>query len=84
MILCPICGAKTRVVDTRVSRAGARRRRRCSIVGCSGKATTVELVVSGRAALVLADGSALFSARQLKQLQKQLQKVVVALGGGAA
>lgn len=45
MIRCPLCGAKTRVLETRATAACARRRRGCRIVGCDGKLTTVEIAV---------------------------------------
>ena len=51
MIACPICGAKTRVFETRgASATNVRRRRGCTARGCSGKVTTLEVAVpNGRA-----------------------------------
>lgn len=74
MIACPLCSAKTTVIETR----GARRRRVCTATGCTGKVTTVEISVS------LAPGSAigdnvLVPARQLSRLRKVLDEI-----GGAA
>lgn len=77
MIACPICGAKTDVVETR----GARRRRLCSRVGgCFGKVTTIEVVVDQphRGPVVQVPR------RQIGQLRRQieqLREIVVALGG---
>lgn len=45
MIACPLCGGDTKVVETRKTKSGARRRRRCDHVGCPGKVTTLEVVM---------------------------------------
>lgn len=70
MILCPLCGAKTRVLETRVTATagGARRRRGCTAGECAGKVTTIEVVVP--------DGRAL-------DLIVELQKLVAAIEGDA-
>ena len=79
MIPCPLCGAKTRVVETRVTGTSARRRRGCSVVACSGKVTTVEVVVPEGRASALASGSLVVSARQIAKLRE----IVAAIEGGA-
>lgn len=79
MISCPLCGAKTRVLETRVTATSARRRRRCLSTGCSGKVTTVEVVVSEGGASALATGSLVVSARQIAKLRK----IVAAIEGSA-
>lgn len=79
MIACPVCGARTAVVETRAVGVSARRRRRCTVAGCDGKVTTVEVVVS--AARNFADGDVVHvPARQIEHLKK----IVAALGGGTA
>jgi hypothetical protein len=80
VIVCPVCGGKTEVRETRHSRAGVRRRRFCMSTSCAGKLTTVEVVVpDDQKAAELASGtSILIAARQLKRLQK----IVASLGGG--
>ena len=77
MISCPICGAKTRVTETRVSATSARRRRACSTLECEGKVTTVELVVPGGRAYAFGKGSVLVEARQIAKLRE----IVAALEG---
>ena len=79
MIPCPLCGAKTRVLETRVTSTSARRRRGCSIIGCSGKVTTVEVVVPEGRQSALASGSLVVSAR----LIAKLREIVAAIEGGA-
>lgn len=79
MIACPLCGAKTRVLETRVTATSARRRRSCSVGGCSGKVTTVEIVVSDGRASALAQGSLVVSARQIAKLRE----IVASIEGGA-
>ena len=78
MIACPLCGAKTRVLETRVTATSARRRRGCSAGGCSGKVTTVEVVVPEGRASALATGSLVVSARQIAKLRE----IVAAIEGG--
>lgn len=69
MILCPICGAKTHVLETRGTSTSIRRRRGCVAKSCAGKVTTVEVVVSeGRPAL-LAKGAIVVSSRQIAKLR---------------
>ena len=68
MIACPLCGAKTRVLETRATAASARRRRGCLADGCTGKVTTIEVVVP--------DGRAM-------DLIAKLQEIVTAIEGGA-
>ena len=70
MICCPICGAKTRVLETRVTLTSARRRRGCKDSGCSGKVTTVEIVVPEGRASAFAAGSLVVSARQIARLRE--------------
>jgi len=80
MIACPVCGARTAVVETRVTGVGARRRRRCVVAACSGRVTTVEVVAhDARDARDLARGNVLVSARQLKKLRE----IVAAISGDA-
>ena len=79
MICCPLCGAKTRVLETRVTARSARRRRGCSADGCSGKVTTLEIVVPEGCASALASGSIVVSARQIAKLRE----LVAAIDGGA-
>ena len=69
MIACPLCGSKTRVLETRATAASARRRRGCTAGDCSGKVTTIEVVVP--------DGRAM-------DLIAKLQEVVAAIEGGAS
>lgn len=70
MIPCPLCGAKTRVLETRVTSKSARRRRGCSVGGCSGKVTTVEIAVPEGRASAFASGSLVVSARQIARLRE--------------
>lgn len=46
--VCPICGAATHVTETRASGENIRRRRRCQRLTCSGRLTTIEIVVPTR------------------------------------
>ena len=79
MIACPICGAKTAVIETRASRTSARRRRRCtSLTGCPGKLTTIEVVVPEGRLSMLGEGSVVVSAK----LIARLRKIVAAFEGG--
>lgn len=75
MIRCPICGAKTRVLETRVTR----RRRGCTASACEGKITTVEVVVPEGRASELGSGSMIVSARQIAKLRDLVSR----LTGGA-
>jgi len=80
MIACPICGAKTTVVETRISQTSARRRRRCtSISGCPGKVSTIEMVVpDGRFSTrpsIIGDGSVLVPARMIERLKEILEAI---------
>jgi hypothetical protein len=77
MIACPLCGAKTFVVETRASSSGTRRRRDCTVSGCKGKVTTVEVVIPEGRILWLAKGFVLVSGRKLAELKK----IIAALEG---
>lgn len=78
MIPCPLCGGKTRVLETRVTGpTSARRRRGCTVVRCVGKVTTVEIVVAEGRASALAKGSVLVPSRQLARLRE----IVAAIEG---
>ena len=46
MIVCPICGGSTGVVETRGGSGYLRRRRRCDDYACDGRVTTVEMAVA--------------------------------------
>jgi transcriptional regulator NrdR family protein len=72
MIACPLCGGKTRVIETRATLTSARRRRRCMTKGCGGKVTTVEVIVSEGGASALAKGSVIVPAKQIAQLREIL------------
>ena len=76
MILCPTCGAKTRVAETRVTERSARRRRVCSSSSCAGKFTTVEVVVPSGSPFTLATGTLLVSARHIARLHALAAKIV--------
>ena len=78
MIPCPLCGSKTRVLETRGTATSARRRRGCSAKSCTGKVTTVEVVVPEGRASALASGSLVVSARQIAKLRK----IVASIEGG--
>jgi hypothetical protein len=43
MIVCPKCGADTRVSETRAAPSGVRRRRACLSTACDGRVTTLEV-----------------------------------------
>ena len=51
---CPYCGKKTKVVDTRSSGEGVRRRRECK--ACGQRFTTYERIAPIRLVVVKADG----------------------------
>jgi len=71
VILCPLCGTKTRVLKTRAAGTNTLRRRGCTAGECSGKVTTVEVVVPhGRAS-----GSLVVSARQLAKLRTSVAEI---------
>jgi len=78
MIACPICGGRTSVVETRTTGAGTRRRRICMAAGCTGKVTTIEVVVSGGGDGGPSVGTVMASARHIGQLRK----VAAAIGVG--
>ena len=78
MIPCPVCGTKTRVLETRVTATSARRRRGCKARGCFGKVTTVEVVVPEGCASALATGSLVVSSR----LIAKLRQLVASIEGG--
>lgn len=75
MISCPLCGARTRVYETRASANSARRRRICMVSGCDGKVTTVEVVVPDRRASGLASGSILVSAVVIRKLRELIASI---------
>jgi transcriptional regulator NrdR family protein len=75
MILCPICGAKTRVTETRVTERSARRRRLCIVSSCTGRLTTVEVVVPDGRAFALASGNLLVSAKQIAKLRDLIAQI---------
>lgn len=77
--MCPVCGAKTTVEETRSVGAGTRRRRRCLGADCGRKVTTVEIAVS--AARDFADGDIVYVA---SRHITRLKKIVEDIGGGAA
>ena len=70
MISCPICGAKTRVTETRMSDTSARRRRVCSAPECPGKVTTIEVVIPDGRGPFLGKGSVIISGLKLKKLRE--------------
>ena len=78
MIRCPLCGAKTRVLETRVTETSARRRRGCAVIGCAGKVTTVEIVVCDGRASPLAKGCVVVPA----DLIAKLREILADLDGG--
>lgn len=79
MIACPICGRVTAVSETRQTGGGSRRRRKCTDLACSGRVTTVEVVVDGfQGANEIADGHAVLVSRRTIA---QLKRIVSALGG---
>lgn len=71
MISCPICGAKTRVLETRVTR----RRRGCTAAGCEGKVTTVEVIVPEGRVSELGSGSTIVSSRQIARLRDLVSRI---------
>ena len=75
MIACPICGGKTRVLETRGTGASTRRRRGCMATKCSGKTTTVEIVVRDGQALAFGAGTLVVSARQLAKLRTSVAEI---------
>ena len=75
MILCPTCGAKTRVAETRVTDRSARRRRVCTAPSCAGKLTTVEIVVPSGSPFTIATGTLLVSARHIARLRALAAKI---------
>lgn len=75
MIACPLCGAKTRVTETRVTATSARRRRACCAPACAGKVTTVEVIVPDGRASSLGKGFVMISAIQLKKLREILDGI---------
>ncbi len=46
MIACPVCGGTTRVAETRIVGGHARRRRHCTVKGCGGRVTTMEMPIA--------------------------------------
>lgn len=79
MISCPICGRETAVIETRRASGGARRRRKCTDVTCTGRVTTIEIVVDRfNNAHELADGHAVLIPRRLIA---SLQRLIARLGG---
>ena len=70
MIACPLCGAKTRVTETRVTATNARRRRSRVAPECSGKVTTVEIVVREGHAFPFAKGCVVVPAKQIAKLRE--------------
>lgn len=75
MIACPRCGAKTRVLETRVTASSTRRRRGCTALGCAGKVTTVEVVVTeGRPAL-FTKGVVPVSSRTIVKLRELIASI---------
>ena len=79
MIACPICGAKTAVIETRATRTSARRRRRCIVKSCAGRVTTIEVAVTEGQVSAIVKGGAVVALKHLTALQE----VVAALVGGA-
>lgn len=76
MIVCPVCGGKTQVTETRPIGASVRRRRCCMTVKCPGRVTTVEVAIAKPRDF--ADGAVVYVPRwQIKRLKK----LVEALGG---
>ncbi|HSX22321.1 MAG TPA: hypothetical protein VLE97_06050 [Gaiellaceae bacterium] len=75
MIACPTCGSKTRVLETRGTGSSTRRRRGCVASKCSGKTTTVEIVVPDGQALAFGSGALVVSARQLAKLRTRVSEI---------
>jgi transcriptional regulator NrdR family protein len=69
VILCPLCGAKTHVLETRTTATSSRRRRGCTVAGCAGKVTTVEVAVREGRRSPLAKGSVVVAASQIAKLR---------------
>ena len=70
MIACLRCGAKTRVLETRGTATSVRRRRGCSAKSCTGKVTTVEVVVREGHPSLLAKGAVVVPSRQIAKLRE--------------
>jgi hypothetical protein len=75
MISCPICGAKTRVAETRVSATSARRRRVCTAAACAGKVTTIEVVIPEGRGHFFGKGSVIVSADLLAKLRELIASI---------
>jgi len=73
VISCPLCGAKTRVTETRVSATSARRRRVCTATECAGKVTTLEVIVPDGLGSFLGKGSVIVPGAKLKKLRELVE-----------
>lgn len=74
MIACPVCSAKTAVMETRAIGVSVRRRRYCTTAGCNGKVTTVEVAVT--APRDFADGDVIqVPMRQITRLKKLVASI---------
>ena len=76
MIACPVCEGKTRVVETRATNTGLRRRRYCLNPACTGRVSTIELpveFVGGHGQYKAADGDlVVISRRRLDEFQRDV------------
>jgi hypothetical protein len=79
VIVCPKCGAESSVTETRATPAGARRRRRCAVLTCDHRFTTLELVVHGagsnKAGAI--GGVTLVPTQKLRKLTKLVESITV-------
>lgn len=79
MIACPRCGKETAVKETRATRGGAKRRRHCTDRQCSGRCTTLEMVVAGESGLE-AQIAGTWALVRVDKLESALGLVSAALG----
>jgi hypothetical protein len=70
MILCPICTAKTCVLETYATAKRARHRRGRSALGFEEEITTVEVVIAGKHISALGAGNVVVSSRQIAKLRE--------------
>jgi transcriptional regulator NrdR family protein len=81
MILCPVCGLTTAVIDTRAVPRGMRRRRHCTNADCAGRVTTLEFAVPDHqhtgGEVVIVTRSTM---KKLERTIGELQQIITGLG----
>src|SRR5262245_3104647 len=80
MIACPVCGGSTRVLETRATPIGSRRRRTCLRKGCGGRVTSFEIVSPAALACRSVDDLVIVKRSDIQLLLESSRSILLSAG----